>query len=402
MTTQDDPGLASPAAFRGEMDDDLGYRPTLDGLRAVAITLVLFTHTAAFLAPSVNGDFFPGGFLGVDLFFVLSGFLITTLLLERRRRDRRPIATFYLRRVLRLLPAVAVLLVADLLYAMIERHGVHAALNSVLVVMAYVTNWAMLAGVQISGYVTHLWSLAIEEQFYLVWPVALFTLLKLWPSRRRAAWLLGGLTLVVAAWRGYLYLSGDGWLRIYIRTDARADALAIGAILALLPWKTVARTVGARSRTLIGGTALVSIIVAAASLKPSAKVLYLGGFTAVAVAAAVAIAMVLDQNSGLARLLSRRPLLLVGRWSYSLYLWHFGIFQIVATRTAAWSTAPRIVVAWGLTFAAAGASYQVVERPGLQLRTRLRGAARAPGVPPAGTAAAAVPTVGADPLDAPR
>src|SRR5690242_8744952 len=84
----------------------LGYRPTLDGIRAVAILLVLLHHTGAFLVPKWQGSFFPGGFLGVEMFLVLSGFLITTLLLERRGRERRPIATFYLRRVLRLFPAL--------------------------------------------------------------------------------------------------------------------------------------------------------------------------------------------------------------------------------------------------------------------------------------------------------
>ena len=120
---------------------------------------------------------FPGGFLGVDLFLVLSGFLITTLLLERHDRERRPIRTFYLRRALRLLPALAALLIANLLYAIIEGRGVGDALRSILAVGAYVTNWAELAGVHISQYVTHLWSLAIEEQFYLVWPLLLFAAL---------------------------------------------------------------------------------------------------------------------------------------------------------------------------------------------------------------------------------
>jgi peptidoglycan/LPS O-acetylase OafA/YrhL len=212
----------------------LGYRPALDGLRAVAIGLVILHHTAALLVPAWQRRFVPGGFLGVDVFLVLSGFLITTLLLERRDREHRPLLTFYARRGLRLLPAVLLLLMANLAYSVIYGHVGDAA-RSFVVVLTYLTNWAELAGISFSPYLTHLWSLAVEEQFYLLWPLVLFSLLRIWRSRRRVAYVLVALVVLTAAWRAALYGMGDPWLRIYIRTDARADALAIGALLAVLP-----------------------------------------------------------------------------------------------------------------------------------------------------------------------
>ena len=349
----------------------LGYRPALDGLRAIAIALVLLHHTAAFLVPSWQGSVAPGGFLGVDLFMVLSGFLITTLLLERHDREPRPIRTFYLRRALRLLPALAALLVANLLYAIVEGRGVGDALRSILAVGAYVTNWAELAAVHISQYVTHLWSLAIEEQFYLVWPLLLFAAWRVWPSRRKLVWLAIAIAVLAAAWRVALYESGEGWLRIYLRTDARADALAIGAALALAPWQRIGQVLAPRARSLLGGAGLVVLIAAAALVHPDDKALYLGGFTVIAIASAVLIVSVLDPGSTLARTLASRPLVLLGSISYPLYLWHFGVFQAVAEHTGAWPSGARVALGWSLALLAAIASYRLVELPALRLKRRL-------------------------------
>jgi peptidoglycan/LPS O-acetylase OafA/YrhL len=358
----------------------LGYRPALDGLRAIAIALVMLHHTAAFLVPAWQSWFFPGGFLGVDLFLVLSGFLITTLLLERHGRERHPIATFYLRRVLRLVPALLALLAVNLLYALLRGHGVGDALRSIAVVVAYVTNWAALAGISISPYVTHLWSLAIEEQFYLVWPPLLFGALRLWHSRRRLIWLALAIAVAAAAWRLILYQSGDPWLRIYLRTDARADALAIGCLLALVPYQELWQRLRPWLRALSGPLALAVILAAALGLQPYDAVLYRGGFTVVAVAAAILIASLLAAEAPLTRPLSSRPAVILGRLSYSLYLWHFGVFQVVATHTVGWGTLPRVVLAWALALLAAGVSYRFVEMPALRIKRHLGSPAPAPPV----------------------
>ena len=138
--------------------------------------MVLLVHTGAFLVPGPDDHVLPGGALGVDLFFVLSGFLITSLLLERRG-ERHPIASFYLRRALRLLPAVVVLLVGTAVIALAEGEPARSVANTFAAVLTYTTNWALLAGVSIERHLTHLWSLAIEEQFYAVWPLLLLGVL---------------------------------------------------------------------------------------------------------------------------------------------------------------------------------------------------------------------------------
>jgi peptidoglycan/LPS O-acetylase OafA/YrhL len=349
--------------------DRLGYRPALDGVRAIAILMVLLVHTGAFLIPGPDDHVLPGGALGVDLFFVLSGFLITSLLLERRG-ERHPIASFYLRRALRLLPAVVVLLVGTAVIALAEGEPARTVANTFAAVLTYTTNWALLAGVSIERHLTHLWSLAIEEQFYAVWPLVLLGVLATARGRTQLLWLTLGLALASAVWRAALWESGHGWERLYLRTDVRADSLLIGAALAQLPWRRVA-AVSTRWRTVAGGAALVALLAAAETLKASSAVLYLGGYSVVAILAAVLIAAVLPGGGALATTLGAAPAVAVGRLSYSLYLWHFPIFIVVGEHTGGWATAPRVVVAWALTFAVAAASYRLVERPALTLKGRV-------------------------------
>ena len=359
----------------------LGYRPALDGIRALAIALVVLHHTGALLVPSLADELFPGGFLGVNVFFVLSGFLITTLLLERRGVEPHPIRTFYARRALRLLPAVVGLLVAILVYALAVDSGVSRALASLPVVLTYTTNWAALAGVDVSQYIGHLWSLAIEEQFYLVWPLLLFAGFRAGCSRRQLLWLVLGLAVVAAAWRASLWDTGHGWLRIYIRTDAQADSILIGAALALLPYERLLDAGRAATRAGIAWLALAGIVAAAELIQPWSGTLYLGGFTVLAVVAAVLIALVLRPGAGPYRLLASAPAVALGRLSYSLYLWHFPVFLVVAQRTADWTPALRVLVAWPIAFGAAVASYRLLERPALHIKARL---GPRPAPPPSG------------------
>ena len=349
--------------------DRLGYRPALDGVRAVAILMVMLAHTGAFLVPGAGDHLLPGGALGVDLFFVLSGFLITTLLLERRR-ERHPIASFYLRRALRLLPAVVVLLAGMVIIAAAEGEPGRAVANTIGAVLTYTTNWALLAGVSIERHVTHLWSLAIEEQFYAVWPLLLLGALATGRTRRQILWLTLGLALASALWRAALWESGRGWARLYLRTDARADSLLIGAALAQLPWRRLAAVSPGR-RSAAGAVALVALLAAAEALKASSAVLYLGGYTAVALLAALLIAAALHGGGALPGALGSPVAVAVGRLSYSLYLWHFPLFVVVGEHTGSWPTAVRVVFAWGVTFAAAAASYRLVERPALALKARV-------------------------------
>jgi peptidoglycan/LPS O-acetylase OafA/YrhL len=357
----------------------LGNRPGLDGLRAIAVTFVLLHHTIDMLVPRWDG-WFTGGFLGVDLFFVLSGFLITTLLLERReQREMHPLRSFYTRRALRLLPAVAAFLVINVMVALVEGDDVGRALGSFVIVFSYTTNWAMLYGFgELSPHLTHLWSLAIEEQFYAVWPLFLLGGLRARLTRNGLAALCLALALGAAMWRLALYESGEVWLAIYIRTDARADALLIGAALALFRIDFVLERIPERARSVLGWLAFIAFVVIACRVHGDSAVLYRGGYTIVALLTGMLIVVELSGPWSLHRMLSSRPLVIAGRLSYSLYLWHFLVFQVVDRHVAESSIFARLAMGWIVTFGVAAASYRLVEQPALRVKARIGRARRAP------------------------
>jgi peptidoglycan/LPS O-acetylase OafA/YrhL len=341
-------------------------------VRALAVTLVVVGHIDDILLPG-GRDPIPGGFLGVDLFFVLSGFLITRLLLgERTRTGRIGLGAFYLRRAARLLPAVALLLVGHAIWVAVADVGVTRAmeLDSVLVVGLYVANWASQLDRDVAFGLGHLWSLSVEEQFYLVWPFVV------WAVRRRTALLWP----VIAAGVAYAIatrqeLWGDvHWLLVYIRTDARMDALLIGCALGLAHHRGwVARIPGA-GRALLGLVGLFGVVGAAAAFQPSREVLYGPGFTLVALAAAAVVAGVVEGGGAVARVLALRPLRAVGRVSYGVYLWHFPVFLAVEH---AWPDGPAaavVAVALGATALFVLASWTLVERPILRWAHRRRAA----------------------------
>jgi peptidoglycan/LPS O-acetylase OafA/YrhL len=350
----------------------LGYRPGLDGLRAIAIAFVVLHHTADFFIPDWSGSFFPGGFLGVDIFFVLSGFLITSLILERRARaEARPLRSFYARRALRLLPAVVLLLVVNLVIELVQSDGIGRPLRSFAVVLSYTTNWAEIRSVSFSPYLSHLWSLAIEEQFYLVWPVLLLGALWLGLSLRRIAVLAVVLAGAAAFWRADLWWTGHGWLAIYIRTDARADALLVGVVLALVrPDRLMSRVPGA-VRGLLGCASVALLTFAAVHFHGDSKSLYMGGFTVVALIAALLLTVELAGGWVLHPILAARPIVWIGRLSYSLYLWHFLVFQLAAEHLTGASSVVKVAIGWSATAAIAFASFALVERPALRVKDRV-------------------------------
>ena len=216
----------------------LPYLPVLDGLRALAVTAVLLYHA--------DLRWIPGGFLGVDVFFVLSGYLITSLVLaEWRHRGSIDLKTFWLRRARRLLPALYVLLVVTLTFAVVFLPGEVAELRGdVLAAFGYVTNWYLIfqhqsyfEAVGRPSLLQHLWSLAVEEQFYLLWPLVLAVGLGVGATRwryRRMMYLALGVATASAALMALLYRPDVDPSRVYYGTDTRATGLLCGAALAFL------------------------------------------------------------------------------------------------------------------------------------------------------------------------
>lgn len=354
--------------------------PALDGLRGIAICLVVAYHG------SVPGLDRFGGVAGVELFFVLSGFLITTLLLrEHLGTGRVSFRNFYARRALRLFPALAMLILAVLVFGVaLAPSGRSTAAISVGATVFYATNWLEAFWFNASP-LSHCWSLAVEEQFYFLWPPLLVWLV----ARRRHPVLpvLSALAVASLTARVILWRTGAGYSRVAFGGDTRAPALLLGCMVAvLLPRGTLSRL----PWRVLGPCGL--IILLATSLAPDrvaslATALTIGTLAATAIVAAV---VTQHPDAALPRLLSFRPLRAVGRVSYGLYLWNWTVVYLVHLYWPHMRTVIRgpleLVLFSTLTFA----SWRYVEQPFLRRKARFSSTQGARLSPSAGTGQQAV------------
>jgi peptidoglycan/LPS O-acetylase OafA/YrhL len=353
----------------------------LDGLRGVAVLTVVLYHFAPGIA--------PGGFLGVDLFFVLSGYLITSLLVTEWSATRQiRLATFWLRRARRLLPALLLVLAAVGVYELVHASRVeaHHVGSDGLWSMVYLANWHFIYSgqsyIQQFLYRTpsplrHMWSLAIEEQFYLAWPLLVAGVGAIAKQRRlrtlrqyqqfRALLLLlcAGLGAASFARMLMLYSPGADPSRVYYGTDSRAFIVLVGASLGVLSAGTpVVRH--SRRAPLIGlGIAAALVLgIMTTSLTTSSRFLYEGGYGLIAVIMVVVLAAAAQPGANpLARLFEWRPLVGLGLISYGVYLWHWPIGLWVTSANSGLDGPGLFVLRCALTLAAALASYCLVEMP---------------------------------------
>jgi peptidoglycan/LPS O-acetylase OafA/YrhL len=358
----------------------MGRWPALDGVRGLAILLVMVEHTK--LAP------FHGGGYGVDVFFVLSGFLISGLLLaEFRRSGTLDIRRFYYRRALRLLPALVVLVAATAALALTFHQSQigKATLAMAPKTLLYVANIGR-TDVGNPSLLAHTWSLSIEEQFYLVWPLVLLLLLRTRLSRTALVGVAVALVVLTATIRTATYLVGPDdaghWGRWGFRTDTKLDALLLGCTIALLLTSELAG--GRRLANLpVGAVALVSLLalLAMVPLVNQTRLEYMAELSVVRLASAgLILAFVLERRSRsfLERLFSTRWLRLTGVLSYSLYLWHFPVFALAQHQFG--RSLKSLVVELPITLLLAYGSYRLVERPFLRARERLPSTQQEPAV----------------------
>ncbi len=360
----------------------LGYRPELDGLRAIAIALVFLAHIS-FPWPSLGRDFLPGAFQGVDLFFVLSGFLLTSLALEERSVvGRFSFRGFYRRRALRLLPALFFFLACLIPWTIQQHENVQKVLQASVWVVLYVTNWAMIIGGPgtVPFGLGHMWSLAIEEQYYLVFFPVFFVLLRWVKSLRKLTWILGFMIATVWVVRilSALHTSpGNFEATLYLRTDMRADALLWGPLVAVLLHRGF--VIGPKIR-LLGVPAIAYLAWTVANVHIEDRWLYIWALGMINISWTLVLVSLLGARHVPARLLRFRPIVWTGKISYGLYLWHLAIFVEMLRHTRYRPQLPDwfpFVLAVVLTFVAATFSYYVIERPFLR-RKRPRGMIEVP------------------------
>lgn len=352
------------------------YIPGLDGIRALAVLAVIAYH--------LHPAWIPGGFLGVGVFFVLSGYLITDLLIsEWKRSGTLDLKQFWLRRFRRLLPALFVMLACVTVWTALVRPAQFTSLQGdVLAAVTYMNNWRFIYH-QVSYFesfgpqspLTHLWSLAVEEQFYIVWPLLLFAGLR-WMPRRG---LLLGLTLAGAALSAclmaWLYAPGYDPSRVYYGTDTRAFALLLGAALAIL-WPSGKLRLSAERplRLPLEGVGIAGFAVAGVMMwlvNQYGDFLYMGGLVLLSAATAAVIAAVVHPASRLGRLLAWQPLRWLGVRSYGIYLWHYPVIVLTNPAVNTNGVDPlRVALQVALTIGLAALSYQFIEEP---IRRGVRG-----------------------------
>ena len=344
--------------------------PGLDGLRGVAVMAVIGYHLNL-------GNFLPAGFLGVDIFFTVSGFIITALMLqEHAQTGRIDFAAFYLRRARRLFPAaLCMLLLLVPLTPLLQPSALPRLREDLPAALFYVSNWWQIVAQQSyfeaidqPRLLQHLWSLAVEEQYYLLWPLAAMWLLG-WASRTGLGISATLIALASTAWMAWLYVNqidGGDPSRVYLGTDTHLMGLLAGSALAAWwnPWKIrMASLASDELLNLAGTAALAALIWGMAETHEGMSELYQGGFLLAVMLTCVVIGAATREGTWVAFLLSTRPMLWLGARSYSLYLWHWPVVVWLRPSSQAdalelaWVNAARLVI----TLLCAEASYRWVE-----------------------------------------
>lgn len=347
--------MSTPFLFR--------FVPALNGVRAIAVMMVMFFHA---------GLPVYGGYIGVDLFFVLSGFLITALLVsEFDHTHSINLRNFYIRRMVRLLPALILCLVVFCFASFWLFDSTQATKNLVdaLIALFYVANWTRALGFDRPDFLGHTWSLAVEEQFYLFWPLIFGWLMFRIRSRMAVVAIIIFLAGISFAWRLYAMEQGSPFYRLYNALDMRADSLMIGCAAGMAYASGMIRDWISSFVRLIAPWCGFIFLVIAFTIPPYSYPMCSFGYTLVAVLSIVIIVDVVTNPEGvLSKICSIRWLVWIGGISYGLYLWHYPVYRIMTA--LGYDDVLTFVFGSLLTFILATASYVLIETPFLKFKNR--------------------------------
>ena len=348
----------------------------LDGVRGVAVLLVFISHFHWILSPDpfltkvtpwhfINRTF-EAGFMGVDIFFVLSGFLITSLLLKERSHNQLGmLSRFYKRRALRLLPALYALLIVSFFVSRWENFPRDIQWRTTWHALLYLNNWNIVWNFgKAQNDLGHLWSLGIEEQFYLIWPLTILLLVKLKVPSKMLIPLILFASLVVMVHRTSLWNDGTSWIILYIRTDTRLDSLLIGAMFAY-----VYRHFQVPSKILNPAATLSFLgLVYIKYVLDKSPFIFEMGWTIIALFAGFIILSVAEGVFFIQKVFTWRPLTMIGKVSYGLYLWHMPIFLLFGRHVTSGSRPLRLLIGIILASAVTSLSWFFIEKPFLNLK----------------------------------